>query len=45
MILGCVTSGKSLNLSESHFHHLANEVDIIKAKGGARSDAFCSVML
>lgn len=34
---GCVTLGRLLNLSESHFPHLLNEVIIINARGGARS--------
>ena len=35
--LGCVTLDKLHNLSESHFPHLLDEVNILNAKGGAGS--------
>lgn len=52
LFFGCVTWGRLLKLSESHFPHLLNEVIVINAKDNARShsklsldDAFFTVML
>lgn len=35
VIFGCVTWGRLLKLSESHFPHLLNEVIVINAKDNA----------
>lgn len=43
VFFGCVTWGRLLKLSESHFPHLLNEVIVINAKDNARSHSKLSL--